>query len=518
MQEKIGDYRYSTYFHIGRSEELSGRDRLLYKLFELFPGTLAWLTLLVTILLSIYAPFYAALFIIAFDTYWLLKIAYLSIHLYSSFRRVKQNMELDWGMRLSTMRHDHIYHLVILPFYEESLPVVEGGIKSILAASWDPKKIILVVATEERAGEKAQTIARTVMERYGKTFGHVITTTHPKDVPGELQGKGANITYASEKARTEIVDPAGIPYQNIIVSAFDIDTVVYPAYFQCLTWNFLTSPRPHRTSFQPVPFYNNNTWDVPALSRVTSTSGTFWQMIQQERPEKLVTFSSHAISFQTLYELGYWQKNVVSDDSRIFWNAYMAYDSDYTVTPLFYPLSMDANLAPSFWQTMKNVYKQQRRWMWGVDNMPYIMFSFIKNKNIPLKKKIRTILIQIDGYWSLATNPLFIALLGWFPLILGGPLFNQTILSYNLPIVTQDLMILSMVGLIFEAILSFSFLPPPPAGAQKIPMHKAVMFIAWFFVPITIIIFGSIPGLDAQTRLMFGKYMGFWVTPKHRKT
>ena len=252
-----------------------------------------------------------------------------------------------------------------------------------------------------------------------------------------------------------------------MVSSFDIDTQVYPQYFLCLTYNFLTAESPHRVSYQPVPLFNNNVWSSPALSRVVATSGTFWQMMQQERPERLSTFSSHSMSFKMLNDVGFWQKNIVSEDSRIFWNAVLFYDGDYEVLPLAYPLSMDANVGLNFWQTARHVYKQQRRWTWGVENVPYLLFGFVKNKKIKFAKKIRFALTQLEGFWGLATNPILIFLLGWLPVLVGGDEFNAMLLSYSLPRITRTLMTIAMLGLISSAIISTSLLPKRPEGVKK---------------------------------------------------
>jgi len=508
------DYRKTPYIRVGRATELTGFDRVLYRTFEILPGLLSWGTLAIIIWTSRYAPIYAAAFVIIFDIYWVLKTGYLSMHLRQNYRRMKHALAEDWQKRLDHIPHDHIYHLVLLPSYKEPKETVVESLDAILKTRGDHSKILIVFACEERAGQEAIDVAEEMKATYGSQFGDFIITIHPKDIPGELAGKGSNIAYAAEEARTRILDAKNIPYKDVMVSAFDIDTVVLPDYFLCLTWYFLTTPDPYRSSYQPVPLYNNNMWESPAVSRVVATAGTFWQMIQQERPERLATFSSHSVPFQTLYEIGYWQTNMVSEDSRIFWNAFAGFNGDYKVVPMTYPVYMDANADPSLLKTALNIYKQQRRWAWGVENVPYILLACVKNPLIPLRKKIKVAFNQLEGFWSLATNPLIIFLLGWLPIVLGGKRFNETVLSYNLPFITRDLMIIAMLGLFYSAYLSIKFLPPPPPGTKS--HRKIFMVVQWLLVPITMTFFGAIPGLDAQTRLMLGRYMGFWATPKKK--
>ncbi|MAQ59311.1 hypothetical protein CL638_01200, partial [bacterium] len=171
-------------------------------------------------------------------------------------------------------------------------------------------------------------------------------------------------------------------------------------------------------------------------------------------------------------------------------------------------------VAPTFWGTIKNIYKQHRRWTYGVENWCYITYHFVKNKSIPLKKRLVIGALQGEGYSSLVTNPIMLFILGWAPIFLGTREFHETVLSYELPIMVRNLLIFAMFGLVVSAIISLSLTPKRPAHKSR--FTYIVMALQWVMVPITMIVFSAIPGLDAQTRLMFGKYMGFWVTPKKR--
>lgn len=513
-QSHLLPYARRDDFHVGRAPELQGSDRRLYRLLEIFPGAASWITLIGVVLLSIYAPFVAAYFIIAFALYWVLKTAFLSYHLRHNWKRMRHYLSLDWRQMIARFQYDHLYHVVIFPFYTEPEAVVDATLASLADVHYDTESIIVVLATEERAGEEAQRIATDMHTKWDDTFGKFLVTTHPGDIEGEVAGKGSNAAWAAEEVRTKILDPHGISYRETLVSIFDIDTVVYPDYFNCLVWHFLTAEEPLKSSFQPVPVFNNNIWDASTFARVVAMSSTFWEMIQQERPERLATFSSHSVSFQALYEVGYWQRNMVSEDSRIFWNLLIANNGEYRTVPLSYPVSMDANAAPSLWQTIKNVYRQHRRWTYGAENFAYIVYHFTKNTRIPLGRRIKITLQQAEGYWSLVTNPIILLILGWAPIFLGSVAFHQTVLSYNLPIVVRNLLILAMFGLVVSSYISLTMIPRRPKERSR--FRYILMAFQWILVPITMIVFSAIPGLDAQTRLMLGKYMGFWITPKHR--
>jgi len=511
------------YIKIGNAQDLKGKEGYrLYRFFEVLPGLLSWGTLLGVVFLSWATPIFIAFFIIAFDIYWLLKTVFLSMHLRSSFGIIQEIKKRDWLDELKEknknqdLNWQEVYHLVILPMYKESYQVASETFESLLATNYPKDKMIVVLATEERGGEVATEVSEKIAAQYGHQFFKFLKTIHPADIVGELAGKGSNETWAGKEVKNKIIDELKIPYENILVSVFDIDTVVYKEYFSRLTYVFLETSNRVLCSFQPVPIFNNNIWDAPSFSRVSAQSGTFWHMMQQERPERLATFSSHAMNFKTLIEMEWWSVKNVSEDSRIFWQALLFYDAKYRVVPLYYPVSMDANLAESWLKTAVNVYKQQRRWGWGVENVPYVLFGFWNNKKINLRTKIFWAFNHIEGFWSWGTNALIIFLLGWTPLYLGGQAFNVTLLSYNLPQITRIIMTMAMIGLVSSAIYGAMILPPRPKNHQ--PYKYSLMILQWALMPFTIIIFGSIPGLEAQTRLMFGKYMGFWVTPKVRQT
>ncbi len=514
------------YLNIGKASDLhSIKERIFFRFFEILPGFLSLSILSIAFFLSFYAPTLMSIIIIIFVVFWFFRTIYFALYLLSGYRKMEAHKKINWFRRINDLEPSEysikgikswkeIYHLIIVPMYDEPYEIVREALKSVANTDYPKDKMIIVLGCEQRVYNQTYETAKKIEEEFAGQFFRFLVTWHPSDIVGEIAGKGSNETWAAKKAK-QIIDTLSIPYENIVFSSFDVDTCVYPKYFSCLTYKYLINEKPIRTSFQPVPLYINNIWQAPAISRIFSFASTFWHTMNQERQEKLVTFSSHSMSFKALVDVGFKQTNIVPDDSRIFWQCFFKYNGEYKVEPMYYPLSMDANVAENFFKTTINIYKQQRRWAYGVCDIPYFLFGFIKNKKIPFSKKVTLSFLLFEGHISWATVSILLFIMGWLPLFFGGDEFSRTLLSYNLPIIISRLMTITMLGLLTSIYISFLLLPPRPLKYTR--FKYIVIFFGWFLFPISTIFFTSLPALDAQMRLMFGKYMGFWVTKKVRK-
>ncbi|MBF0484110.1 MAG: glycosyltransferase family 2 protein [Candidatus Omnitrophica bacterium] len=407
-----------------------------------------------------------------------------------------------------------LIHLVIIPAAKEDEEILRPGIISLIEQEISCKQILVTLAIEERAPATTKKAAEKLQKEFKNMFLDFLVVIHPSNLPGEARVKGANASYAATHC-TQYFQDNNIDLSNVIVSCFDADTVVDKKYFSALTYAFMTTPDREHASYQPIPVYHNNIWTVPAFSRVMETGSSFFQLIESTNPEKLVTFSSHSMSFKALHDIGYWPKDMISDDSAIFWKAYIFYEGKYQVIPIYATLSMDATMAEDWKTTIKNIYKQRRRWAYGVENFPILIRGFLRSPNISVYNKIRHGFKMLEDHVSWATWGFLLTTMSWFPALIAGQQYNNSVLYYNEPHITRTIFQLSSISLFISILLSIAMLPEPK-GDHKWAKKLGHIF-EWLAIPFVLVGLSALPALDAQTRLMFGKYMEFWVTDKTRK-
>jgi len=206
----------------------------VYRCFEIFPGATSWLTLAAPAILSLISPTLAAYFVIAFLLMWFVKTIGLNIRMTQGYRALTRNMAYDWHKMLHELdnpestferyeqgvspkwhRHnlvtnhlntdrvrlDDLYHVVMIAHSIEGREVLEPTIKSVLKSQYDMKKVILILAYEQRCEPISREVATSMTEKYKDRFYHMEAVEHPGDIPNEVIGKGANITYAGKWAK-----------------------------------------------------------------------------------------------------------------------------------------------------------------------------------------------------------------------------------------------------------------------------------------------------------------------------
>src|SRR3989344_3441795 len=432
-------------------------DKQVHRFLEILPGTFSWTFILFPFWGAFWIPHYVAYYIIFFDILWFYKSGSFAISALTSHIKMNASEKYNWLADAEKQPNfKKMHHLIVIPTYKEPLHTIDRGLESIENQEISGDQISVVLAFEKREGAEARKKAKALTSK-------------------------------------------------------DADGVFSKKFLTALTYKFLADDDRHLRFWQPIVLFYTNIWKVPAPIRVMNTLGSIWQTGLNSRTDKLINFSIYSTSLKLLDEVGYWDVDVIPEDFRIFFKSYFAKDGNVEVDPIFLPVYADAAESTTYWKSLVNFYEQEKRWAWGVSDDAYFLKKWMTHTHIPFwKRTVRVFRVLSDHFlWPVS----------WFAITLGAtvpvilnPLFAETVMGQNLPRVSFG--ILTSCWL-FLATIIFIDLKQRPKREEKVSFFRKLMVpLEFFLLPVVTFIFTALPGIDAHTRLMLGKYLEYRVTEK----
>ncbi len=487
---------------------------LLERILEILPGFISWIVITSPVWLTLRLPSFMAALIIFVDVYWFYRAIKTAILGFVGYRRVQKAIQTDWQAKLNQdfpEKWETLEHLFIIPSWKESGDIIESSFAGIAKTEYPLSKIRVVLALEARDDPDLISEKEAVAEKYRSIFANVFVTKHPDNLVGEVIGPGANRTW-SLKSLIPLLEKE-INVDQTILTTLDADFIIHPKLVSALTYQYLATPDPAEKSFTGIFIYSNNYWQAPAPMRLISSSVALSQLGELVENWKYVNFSSHSLNLRTLVNLGFWTVDHVNDDAHLYWKAYFATDGKYQVIPHWIPIYADTVLDRNLPKTFVNQYKQLQRWAYGVEHRPYIYRNIFTKANIPLISRFERFLFVFRSDIAWATLA-FITGFGASIAVLVNRQFSQTVLGSNLVLYSGIILSFATIGMIPAAILNLKLYPPMPSDWSK--ARKLFGYLQYLLAPLVVMTFGTLPAIDSQSRLMFGKYLSYRVTRKFR--
>lgn len=528
-----------------------GKRTIKYRFFEILPGFLSYAAIILLFVLSLVNPVLASIYLLAIITMTLVKAIGVAYRTIQGYKVVKCAEDVDWRKRMEDLTDPHeayerlhgiesksyeydlhinnlkmmaampseypavdkVYHAVIMTAYNEGVEVLRPSIEAVAGNTFPNERIIFVLAYEERGGEEMEKNALALKKEYKDVFYDFILSKHPKDLNGEVVGKGPNLTFAGE-VLLEYVMKKRIPVENVLVTSLDSDNRMHKKYLDAAMYEFIVHPNRQRLAYQPVSLFTNNIWDAPAPTRVIAISNSFFNVISTMRPLSLRNFASHSQPLQALSAMNFWSKRTIVEDGHQYWRSLFFFDGDYSVLPVRVPIYQDAVLDDTLLKTIKAQFIQVRRWYYGASDVAYVgsrLFASRDKRRMPFWPLFAKFWRLLDGHITLAILAPIVAFGGWIPMLMNSS--SRIMVAFNLPQIVSVIQTAASIGLIVTILTSLKMLPKRP---EKYKKGKGIwMIVQWILMPVTSIFYQSVAAYYAQTRLMLGLYMEkFDVTKK----
>ncbi len=489
------------------------REHIVIRLLEILPGLVSWNLILFPYWGVFVIPNAVAYFVLLFNIYWFYNSFQIAITSTISHIRMQASIKNDWVADLNNDFKDRwgsVMNFIIIPTYKEPLYILERTLNSIKKQTLSQKNITVVIAQEFRApDEHREEIEKGLKDKFGKDM-NLVFTVHKLAV-GEIIGKASNERYAAIEIREKMIDKGKVDMDYATVTSCDADHTYHPNHFAALTYLFLNNPKRYLHFWQPAVMFYNNIWELPAITRIQNTMSSIWNMSQLPRRDRLINQQNYSLSYKLLHDADYWDADKIPEDWGIFFKAFYAKRGQVEVEPIYLPLFADGVLSTSLIKTLRVQYSQFVRWAWGVSDTTWIIKHYILVPGVSFTNKTMRMLQMIQQHFLWPVN-WFIVTIGLTLPTLINPAFGRTTLGYTVPKISSFVLTLAMMFLIVMLIFDRIYKPARP---KNFPLWRAIIMpLEFVLMPIAGFFFGALPGLDAHTRLMLGKYIEYKATEK----
>lgn len=476
----------------------------------IIPST-TWIIITMPVWLSFFHPALVAYFILTFDIYFLYKSISVSILSTISYIRLKKLSQVNWAGKATKLSNfQKVYHTIIIPNFKETAKKVEKTLECIANQDFPTKRILIILAMEEREGIEAKERANILIAKFKNKFATICATFHP-DLPGEIKGKASNSTWAA-KAINKIIVEKKLDKNYVTVTSCDADALIPSKYFSYLTYTFLTDLNRYLHFYwAPVLLYSNF-WDVPLPIRLQATIQSIVRLASLSRPDSLIQVSTYSLSWVMLEKIGYWDVDIIPEDWHIFLQAFFALGAKVSTIPLYLIVSRDAVKSKTLLGTFVSRYEQEKRWAWGITDIPYAVHKFFTTTDISFLPKFFRVFYVIEAHLFWPTSFFILTLAASIPALIN-PVFGRTTLGYNLPKLSGIIMTITTC---FIAILIIIDTKSHPKRTTSFSVAKTpILIFQWILLPVISFFFSSLPALEAHTRLLLGKRLEYKVTEKN---
>lgn len=406
-----------------------------------------------------------------------------------------------------TASPDEIRHIIIIPHVKEPLEILRETVQKIKDQTFNTKQIVVVLAAEAADANGVKT-SELLKEEFKDVFFDIWITNHVLG-PDEIVGKSSNMAWAGKQAALKIKE-LGWDFEKTMVTSCDADSKFPKEYFSYVTYSFLTNPDGKYKFFNAAMVLYNNIWRLPFYARVKNSMSTIYNVGRLVRTDKLVPFSTYTISFWMVDQIGYWTPWITPEDFHLFFKSLFKLKDRVSTVPIYLKIMSDSAEGEGHWETIKNNYKQERRWSWGISDDGWILKNVLQKwGEYSLKVKYMAAHVIFDHVMG-PVGSLIILVGGNLPPLLN-PSFANQVIGVKLPGISSSVI---QITIIFMVIVVFLDLFLKPSPTNKSIFTRITSLFEWLIQPIAGIFLSMIPGLEAHTRLLFGKYLEYYVTKK----